>query len=402
MKINYNISPEQIDYDLPDNRIALYSAENRDDSLLLISEENRFSKSRFGEIDRFLPENSFLVLNNAKVIHARFVFHKETGARIEVFLLDPLFPASYEKVFASAETCEWKCLIGNAKKWKSGQLKANVLINGNKTELTATRSGESAVVLKWTGGVSFSEVLKHFGNIPLPPYIKREAEKRDFSDYQTVFSKVPGSVAAPTAGLHFTEKTMNGLKAKGHEFTELTLHVGAGTFLPFQGKTVQDHIMHCERILIPRSFIESVLENNNIVAVGTTSVRAMESLAAIAYRIQSNNFEYKDVFDVSQWETYEHKYINRKQICDVLLEYMKKHNLNAVNAFTSLMIVPGFRFMFTDTLITNFHQPHSTLLILVSAFMGEKWKDMYNYALENNYRFLSYGDACFIKPKLPI
>ena len=397
MKILPEISPEDIFYELPESRIAKYSLKERERSLLLVSESNGFSTTTFSEADNHLPAGSMLVLNNAKVIHARFIFRRKSGARIEVFLLEPLLPSSYEQVFNTKEECSWKCMIGNAKKWK-GDILSGTFSLGNKTvTLTAERTGSDKVCFRWNANIAFSEVLKVYGHIPLPPYIKREAEERDRSDYQTVFSRIPGSVAAPTAGLHFTQEMLNDMHQQGFAFEELTLHVGAGTFLPVQVPDVTQHKMHSEKIIIPLSFIESILKHNKqIVAVGTTSVRTMESLAAIAAQIQKTNFAHNTIFSVSQWEIYEHKFNNRQEICRILLEYLEKNKLDNISAETSLMIIPGFRFMFTDILITNFHQPYSTLLLLVSAFMGKEWKDMYQYALDNKYRFLSYGDACLI------
>ncbi len=397
MKILPEISPEDIFYELPEDRIAKYSLKEREKSLLLVSDCNGFSTITFSEAGKHLPADSMLVLNNAKVIHARFIFRRNSGARIEVFLLEPVLPSSYEQVFNSTGECTWNCMIGNAKKWKGDILSGTFSLGNETVTLTAEKTGSDKVLFRWDCSIAFSEVLKAYGHIPLPPYIKREAEERDRSDYQTVFSRIPGSVAAPTAGLHFTEEMMNEMRKQGFAFEELTLHVGAGTFLPVQTENVTEHKMHSEKIIIPRSFIENILKHDKqIVAVGTTSVRTMESLAAIAAQIQKTGFSMTMYFSISQWETYEHKFNGRKEVCKVFLEYMNKHHLESISAETSLMIIPGFRFMFTDILITNFHQPHSTLLLLVSAFMGKKWKDMYRYALDNNYRFLSYGDACLI------
>lgn len=393
------ISPLEIDYELPENRIAKYSRQERDQSLLLVSDEKGFSKKYFSETAHCLNSGSLLVVNNARVIHARFIFRRDTGARIEVFLLEPIQPSSYEQVFNETSTCAWKCMIGNARKWKSDILTGYFELNGNRYKLQAGRKGDNEVVLNWEGGAAFSQVVAAYGTIPLPPYIKRDAEECDKSDYQTVFSSIPGSVAAPTAGLHFTKEMITGMKKQGFSFEELTLHVGAGTFLPVQSSSVTEHVMHSEKIIIPRRFIEKIsMHEKDIVAVGTTSVRTMESLAAIAMKMKNRRFEREDLFSVGQWETYEHDFAGKTEVCAALLHYLDKYRLGYIEAETSLMIVPGFRFLFTDALITNFHQPRSTLLLLVSAFMGEKWKEMYRFAMDNGYRFLSYGDACLIKP----
>lgn len=399
MKILPQISQKEIDYELPDERIAKYSLKQRDRSLLLVSDENGFRKAFFRDAGRFIDTGSMLVLNNAKVIHARMIFSRETGARIEVFLLEPVMPASYEQIFNETTSCTWRCMIGNARKWKGEQLTGGFYREGKKYTLVAERKGDNEVTLQWEGGFSFSQVISCYGKIPLPPYIKRETEDCDLSYYQTVFSSVPGSVAAPTAGLHFTREMMAEMKRNGYSFEELTLHVGAGTFLPVQSDSVTEHKMHREQMIVSRRFLEHIFAHEKkVTAVGTTSVRTMESLSAIAMQIQDNTNSAPHHFSVGQWETYNHGFNNRKEVCRIILDYFRKNRLDFLHAETSLMIVPGFRFLFTDALITNFHQPASTLLLLVSAFMGEKWKEMYHFALNNNFRFLSYGDACLIKP----
>lgn len=398
MKILPEISPEEIDYDLPDSRIARYSLKERDRSLLLVDRVSSYSKEIFRHVADHLQPGSLLVLNNARVINARLIFHRETGARIEIFLLEPVSPFNYEEMFNAKGECVWKCMIGNARKWKYETLKGTFLIGNKEFELVADRKENECVRLHWDNDLPFSEVITQYGHIPLPPYLKRNAEDCDRKDYQTVFSRVPGSVAAPTAGLHFTQELMASMKAAGFSFEELTLHVGAGTFLPVQTDNVTEHTMHSEKIIIGKAFLETMIRNEKpVVAVGTTSVRTMESLAAIAMQVTKPGFKPAPFFHVSQWETYEHRFSDRKEICRILMEYLDSQRLETIVAETTLMIVPGFRFVFTDEVITNFHQPGSTLLLLVSAFMGDRWRTMYQYALENDFRFLSYGDACLIK-----
>ena len=398
MKIFPTISPEEIFYELPDERIAKYSLPERDRSLLLVANKGSFSKDVFCNVSDHLEPGSMLVLNNAKVINARFIFHRGTGARIEIFLLEPVYPHNYEEMFNSKGECVWRCMIGNSKKWKFDTLKGTFCIGNKEYEILADRKESEFVRFQWDDNIPFSEVITGYGHIPLPPYLKRNAEDCDLNDYQTVFSRVPGSVAAPTAGLHFTSEMISSMKAQGFVFEELTLHVGAGTFLPVQAENVTEHKMHREKIIISRAFLENIIRHNKkVVAVGTTSVRTMESLAAIAMQIRKPGFEPAQLFYISQWETYEHSFSDRKDICSAIIEHLDKHKLDTIVAETTLMIVPGFRFLFTDALITNFHQPHSTLLLLVSAFMGNNWKGMYRFALDNEFRFLSYGDACLIK-----
>lgn len=394
------ISIEQFNFELPDDGIAKYPLGTRDHSKLLIWKEKKISDEYFYDLPNHLPNNSLLIFNNTKVIRARLQFIKETGANIEIFILDPIHPADYAQNFQQTESCQWKCMVGNLKKWKSGLLILPVDINGTiihlKAENIAELGNSRIVEFKWdNAGFTFSEVLEAAGNIPIPPYLHRESETIDLTRYQTVYSKIKGSVAAPTAGLHFTDMVFDALKQKGITTAELTLHVGAGTFQPVKSSQVEDHEMHTEHFSVPLSFIENLIQHQGPkIAVGTTSVRTLESLYWLGVKVLNNQVLNSEELLVTQWEPYQAETnISSKSALESLLLFMKKNEMNHINASTQIIIVPGYQFRVIDGMITNFHQPQSTLLLLISAFIGNDWKRVYQHALENNYRFLSYGDS---------
>jgi len=394
------ISIAQFDYDLPDERIAKYPLEQRDQSKLLIWKDGTISDEQFFNLAKFLPEKSLLIFNNTKVIRARLQFVKETGAHIEIFVLDPVEPADYAQNFQQTERCSWKCMVGNLKKWKSGVLTLPVEINGTTIDLKAENVGEAGnsriVEFSWNNAdFTFAEVLEAAGNIPIPPYLHRESEAIDLTRYQTVYSKIKGSVAAPTAGLHFTDDVFTKLNAQGITTAELTLHVGAGTFQPVKAETIDGHEMHTEHILVHRSFIQQICNHKNpLIAVGTTSIRTLESLYWMGVKVHFNSNLPSEELKIVQWEPYQQsEEISRREAFKALLDYLDRNELDQIDSSTQIIIVPGYRFRVIDGMITNFHQPQSTLLLLISAFLGDKWKQIYQHALENNYRFLSYGDS---------
>jgi len=401
------INLEEYNYDLPEDRIAQYPVDERDLSNLLVYRGGKISKDIFRNIDSYLPPESFLVFNNTRVIRARLLFRKDTGAAIEVLCLEPVAPVEYELSLGSRKPVEWKCIVGNLKKWKSGTLKTGFIINGNQFILSAEKvkqQGETWILkFIWTSeDISFGEVIESAGHIPLPPYIEREDEANDNSRYQTVYSKIDGSVAAPTAGLHFTENVFKNLNKKGIRSDEITLHVGAGTFKPIKSDSVFDHEMHCEHFYVTRETLKAIIKNEgNIVSVGTTSVRTLESIYWLGVKILSDpsneNLETQSIASLQtlgQWEAYDlDSSVTLNQSIEAILKYMNRSGLNFLHASTSIMIIPSYRFKVVNGIITNFHQPGSTLLLLISAWIGEDWKNIYNFALDNNFRFLSYGDS---------
>lgn len=398
-----HIDINSFDYPLPDERIAKFPLENRSDSKLLIYRNGTISQSRFGSLADHLPERSLLVFNNTKVIRARVIMHKESGARIEVFCLEPHSPADYERAFAVKGECEWSCIVGNLKKWKSGYIYIDFDYEGSayrlRAEISERGEREHIVRFEWDADLTFGQLLEHLGRIPIPPYLNRESEQIDLTRYQTVYSKFEGSVAAPTAGLHFTDELISDMRDKGFGFEEVTLHVGAGTFLPVKSDNAAEHPMHTEHFEVRLSTLENLLSHiGNITAVGTTSVRTLESLPVLAWRVR--NAETPDVERViGQWESYDlpEDYTGREVLED-LIGYMRREGLQRLKASTQIMITPlGFRFRIVSRIITNFHQPKSTLLLLVSAYIGEQnWRGMYDYALTNDFRFLSYGDSSLL------
>lgn len=406
MHMTTEIKIDQFDYPLPDERIASHPLEQRDSCKLLVRHnDGSLSDAVFHNIGDYLPDNALLVCNNTRVINARLRFNKgtdNTGALIEIFCLEPETPADYAVNFASRGVCSWKCFVGNSKRWKSGILSLPVYMPGGDTvilhaERIAKINNTSSVRFSWENDeYSFSEIIDVAGEIPIPPYLNRSTEQSDLTDYQTVFSRIEGSVAAPTAGLHFTPALLENLEKQGVSKREVTLHVGAGTFQPVKTESVADHEMHSEFISAKKDLIEELsVTDRPVYAVGTTSVRTLESLYQIGRIIHSTGLMPKVI---DQWYPYssDHVAITRKEAFSAILDYMQVHNMETIVASTKIIIVPGYNYRAVDGIITNFHQPKSTLLLLVSAFTGGDWINMYTHALENGYRFLSYGDACLL------
>jgi S-adenosylmethionine:tRNA ribosyltransferase-isomerase len=398
-----NINIADYDYELPENRIAQYPVRDRDASKLLLFDGKNISSDIFRNLDRYIPDDSLLVFNNTRVIRARLLFQKKSGAGIEILCLEPLSPSSYEMSFASGSPVEWKCIIGNLKKWKSGVLSLKFHLDGKVHELSAERicaEGEAwRIRFTWNDrNLSFSEVIEASGHTPLPPYITREDEKEDSDRYQTIYSAVKGSVAAPTAGLHFTENVLKKLAEKGVKLTDITLHVGAGTFQPVRAVDMSEHEMHCEHFFVTKDTIDELIENHGrIIAVGTTSVRTLESLYWLGVKAKNYSTGDIDNMTIDQWEPYDKDPgITVKTSLSALRSLMVKKNLTVINASTRIIIVHGYKFRMIRGIITNFHQPRSTLLLLISAWTGKNWQKIYKYALENGFRFLSYGDSSLL------
>ena len=397
-----HIDINSFDYPLPDERIAKFPLENRTDSKLMVYRNGDISESCFRNLAEHLPKGSMLVFNNTRVIRARVIMHKPSGARIEVFCLEPHNPADYERAFAARESCEWSCIVGNIKKWKEGYVEINFTLAETEYHLRAwiSERGEREHIIRfeWNAPLSFGEVLEELGRIPIPPYLNRESEEIDLTRYQTVYSKVEGSVAAPTAGLHFASDMIAQMKEDGFCFDEVTLHVGAGTFLPVKSENAAQHPMHTEHFEVQLSTLENLLTHiGNVTAVGTTSVRTLESLPILGWRIRQSGSPVTDKV-VGQWESYDipNDYSGREVLEDVI-GYMRREGLTSMKAATQIMITPlGFRFRIVSRIITNFHQPKSTLLLLISAYVGEDWRKMYQFALDNGFRFLSYGDSSLL------
>ena len=380
-------------YPLPDERIAKYPLAERDHSKLLIYRDGQVSEDRFFNVGNYIAPDSLLIYNNTRVIQARLEFHKSSGARIEVFCLEPLTPHDYQLSLGSTTGCTWKCMVGNAKKWKEESLELRV----ERLEVTLRAYKEQslgntyAVRFEWDGEkVSFAEILDAIGELPIPPYLNRKTEESDKTTYQTVYSRIKGSVAAPTAGLHFTERVLDDLRSRGIETDEVTLHVGAGTFLPVKTADANEHTMHTEIIAVPKTTIEHIIRKlGKIVAVGTTSMRTLESLYFIGL--------HPDKPSVGQFEPYENAYsLSVRDSLQAIVEYLDATGQTTLHAETQIMIKPGYTFKIVDQLITNFHQPQSTLLLLVSAFVGGDWHTIYDYALSHDFRFLSYGDSSIL------
>ena len=397
-----HIDINTFDYPLPDGRIAKFPLEQRSASKLMVYRNGEISESRFGSLPEQLPQGSLLVFNNTKVIRARVIMHKPSGARIEVFCLEPHKPADYERAFAVKGEAEWSCIVGNVKKWKEGQVEINFDYEGTPTQLRAwiVERGEREHIVRfeWDVDLTFGQLLEHLGRIPIPPYLNRESEEIDLTRYQTVYSKFEGSVAAPTAGLHFTPELISQMQSDGFEFEEVTLHVGAGTFLPVKSEDAAQHPMHTEHFEVRLSTLERLLAHDvDVTAVGTTSVRTLESLPVLAWRVhQSGTPDAERV--IGQWEAYDipADYSGREVLED-LIGYMRANGLERLKAATQIMITPlGFKFRIVKRIITNFHQPKSTLLLLISAYVGEDWRKMYQFALDNDFRFLSYGDSSLL------
>jgi S-adenosylmethionine:tRNA ribosyltransferase-isomerase len=391
-------------YDLPQEKIAQYPAQQRDASKLLIYRNNKITDELFKNITSYLPADGLMIFNETKVIQARLFFSKETGADIEIFCLEPVLPAAEIQIaFAQKSGVIWKCFVGNSKKWKSGQLRRAFSLKNKTGHLLAERiernSQFSLIRFDWAPeDVTFSEILEAAGIVPLPPYVLRPETESDKVRYQTIYAQTHGSVAAPTAGLHFTDHVLNEIKTKGIKTDKVTLHVGAGTFKPITGHNISRHVMHTEKITIKRQTIQNLLKNlaNPIILVGTTTVRTLESLYWFGVKSIVDK-DRSDLINTGQWDPYNPRY-NRnlpvKESLEKVMEIIEMQQMDSISGQTQLMIVPGYSFKLTDFLITNFHMPGSTLLLLVSAFTGNNWKMVYDHALKNNYRFLSYGDSC--------
>lgn len=395
------IDISQYDYDLPDSRIASHPLAARDRCRLMVrTSDGKVSEHIFDTLPSLLPADSMLIYNNTRVINARLRFRKESGGLIEIFCLEPCSPSDYALNFAKCDRCSWHCLVGNSKRWKEGALTCRLKDDaGDETELRATRlsrteGGESIVEFGWDNpSKSFSDIISMAGEIPIPPYLNRESEESDKEDYQTVYSRVEGSVAAPTAGLHFTDKVLSDISARGIERREVTLHVGAGTFRPVKSATVGEHEMHSEFISVECSLIEKLASyTGKVIAVGTTSVRTLESLYHIGCLVAEGKWD----GELPQWYPYEesHPQLSVQGSLTALVDYLRAHGLERLVASTRIIIAPGYEYRIVGGMVTNFHQPQSTLLLLVSAFIGEQWREIYDRALSSGFRFLSYGDAC--------
>jgi S-adenosylmethionine:tRNA ribosyltransferase-isomerase len=399
------INIEDYDYELPEERIARYPVDERDMSKLLVYKEDRISEDVFRNINNYIPAGSLLIFNNTRVIRARLLFRKSSGAPIEILCLEPLSPVEYSLSLGSFEAVDWKCIIGNLKKWKTGKLILSFTKNEKTYNLTAEKicpEGEAwRVKFSWDfKELSFGEVVEAAGHIPLPPYLNREDEANDNIRYQTVYSSVKGSVAAPTAGLHFTDMVFKKLRNDGINSAELTLHVGAGTFQPVKASNLSEHEMHCEHFFVTADTIQLIIKNlGHIIPVGTTSVRTLETLYWLGVQISGSNTEITLPLSLGQWDAYKlDSSLSVGDSLNTLLKMMNRHNILILEASTRIMIIPGYVFKMINGMITNFHQPKSTLLLLISAWIGERWKNIYNYAFENNFRFLSYGDSSILLP----
>ena len=398
-----HIDINDFNYNLPDERIAKFPLAERSSSKLLIYEDGNIAESNFRNVAEYLPSGAMLIFNNTRVVRARIVMHKASGARIEVFCLEPHNPADYERAFAIKGESEWSCIVGNLKKWKEGEVGIDFEYNGEehrlRAEIVERGTREHIIRFRWSAEITFGQLLETLGHIPIPPYLNRDSEELDNTRYQTVYARFEGSVAAPTAGLHFTPELIAAMRDKGFSFEEVTLHVGAGTFLPVKDDDAAQHAMHTEHFIIRRATLENILLNaGNIVAVGTTSVRTLESLTALAWRIRECGTPNEERV-VGQWELYDiPAAFGCKEVAETLIGYMRDNGLEQIKAATQIMITPlGYHFRIVNYIITNFHQPKSTLLLLVSAYVGDNWKRIYDYALANDFRFLSYGDSSLLK-----
>ena len=412
-----HIKTGDYDYALPDERIAKFPLTRRDHSKLLIYEHGKVYEDIFYNLPDHLPKHALMVFNNTRVIQARMHFRKETGALIEVFLMEPAAPTDYEQMFQTKGKCSWLCMIGNLKKWKEGALKHEFAIKGEPLTLSVTMNREKnvhhatgtnyRVDFTWDNtNISFAEILEAVGELPIPPYLNRETQESDKTTYQTVYSKIKGSVAAPTAGLHFTDEVLKAIDNRTIEREEVTLHVGAGTFKPVKSKEIEGHEMHTEYVVVHRHTLESLLKHDcKAIAVGTTSVRTLESLYYIGVKLASNPDATEEELHVNQWEPYEDgregktvKHIMPAVAIRNIIDWLDRSGTEVLHGSTQIIIAPGYEYKIVKMLITNFHQPQSTLLLLVSAFVKGDWKKIYDYALHNGFRFLSYGDSSLLIP----
>lgn len=405
MEETKHIKISDYNYPLPDERIAKFPLPVRDQSKLLVYRHGEVSETRFTSLPDYLEAGELMIFNNTKVIQARLHFRKETGALIEIFCLEPIQPNDYVLNFQQTSHAAWLCMIGNLKKWKEGSLHKEMNVKGHTITLTATR-GECRGTSHWVDftwdnpEITFADILEVFGELPIPPYLNRETQESDKETYQTVYSKIKGSVAAPTAGLHFTERVLQALRDKGVDLEEVTLHVGAGTFKPVKSEEIEGHEMHTEYISVNRQTIEKLIAHGGkAIAVGTTSVRTLESLYYIGVTIASHPDAGQEELHVRQWQPYEtHPTMTTVESLRQILDYMKRHELEALHTSTQIIIAPGYTYHIVQKMVTNFHQPQSTLLLLVSAFVKGDWRTIYDYALAHDFRFLSYGDSSLLIP----
>lgn len=403
MHVVKSINIQDYTYHLPDERIAKYPLERRDESKLLVYRDGSIRESVFKHLTGELPEHSLLVFNNTRVIHARLLFQRETGAQVEIFCIEPS-GADYQQSFSSRKTCRWKCMVGNAKRWKEDVLVKEVKTGKGPVKLYAEKAGRAGdlfeVQFTWNADTSFAEVLHAAGVLPLPPYLNRESEAGDEQQYQTVYAKHQGSVAAPTAGLHFTEAVLAGLSSKQIRQAEVTLHVGAGTFRPIRSETLGEHEMHEETVYVPLTELEKIHAtlhaDQRLAAVGTTSVRTLESLFWHGVKLINGSAE--DAMNIRQWDAYElpAEGILPAQAIGAVIDHLWSNRLDALQGSTQIIIAPGYRFRLVDMLITNFHQPGNSLILLIAAFVGDDWRQIYHYALDHDFRFLSYGDSSLL------
>jgi S-adenosylmethionine:tRNA ribosyltransferase-isomerase 1 len=405
MEDTKHIKISEYNYPLPDERIAKFPLAVRDQSKLLVYRHGEVSEDTFTALPEYLEQGELMIFNNTKVIQARLHFRKETGALIEVFCLEPIQPNDYVLSFQQTKKCSWLCMIGNLKKWKEGALSRMVDVKGKQVTLTATR-GECRGTSHWVDfewnddSITFADLLEVVGELPIPPYLNRDTQESDKETYQTVYSKIKGSVAAPTAGLHFTERVLQALDAHGIDREELTLHVGAGTFKPVKSEEIEGHEMHTEYISVNKRTIEKLIAHGgHAIAVGTTSVRTLESLYYIGVAISHNPDANQEELHVQQWMPYEEKNgIGTIQALQHILDYLNRHHMETLHTSTQIIIAPGYEYKIVKKMVTNFHQPQSTLLLLVSAFVKGDWRKIYDYALEHDFRFLSYGDSSLLIP----
>ena len=403
-----HIRISEFNYPLPDERIAKFPLPVRDQSKLLLYRHGEVTEDIFTSLPDYLPANSLMIFNNTKVIQARLHFHKETGALIEVFCLEPIQPNDYVLNFQQTEHAAWLCMIGNLKKWKEGALKREITVKGKPLTLTAERGachGTSHWVdFRWNNPeITFADILEVFGELPIPPYLNRETQESDKETYQTVYSKIKGSVAAPTAGLHFTPRVLDALREKGVALEELTLHVGAGTFKPVKSEEIEGHEMHTEYISVNRSTLEKlVAHEGKAIAVGTTPVRTLESLYHIGVTLLHNPNATEEDLHVKQWQPYETALETAAtpavDALQAIIAYLDRHHMETLHSSTQIIIAPGYEYRIVKAMVTNFHQPQSTLLLLVSAFLHGDWRKIYDYALAHDFRFLSYGDSSLLIP----
>ena len=405
-----NIQIIDYNYPLPDERIAKFPKAERDQSKLLVYNRGEISDDTFCNITDHLPKGEMMVFNNTRVIQARIYFHKATGALIEVFLLEPAMPTDYELMFQTRGKCSWVCMVGNLKKWKEGRLVREIMVGGKTINLSVERKQEVHtghwIDFEWDDDtVSFAEIIDACGELPIPPYLNRKTEESDKTTYQTVYSKIKGSVAAPTAGLHFTDRVLADIDAHGIEREELTLHVGAGTFKPVKAERIEGHEMHTEFVSVRKHTIERLLAHEGrCIAVGTTSVRTLESLYYMGVKLILNPDLTEEQLHVNQWEPYEGevaeraKTVSSVESLNALLAWYDRNDVTVLHSSTQIIIAPGYSYHIVKALVTNFHQPQSTLLLLVSALIGEDWHKVYDYALSHDFRFLSYGDSSLLIP----